>query len=455
MKHETVDFALNLFHGSGFAKLLFSNNGPPNPKEHAAMVLRKEIPTIEVIHPVCCGMDVHKMSISACLITVDGDGKEQMEIREFGTFFSDLVELRNWLVGNRCPIVAMESTGVYWRPIYNILEGSIEVVLANARHIKNVPGRKTDISDCKWLAGLLRHGLIKASFIPEKIVRQWRDLTTLRKSHVQTVGDYKRRVHKLFETANVKIDSVVSDLFGTTGRNLINLLSSEKTHLTADDIKACAKGSLRSKVKELQASLEGFFEDHHRFQLKGMMGIIEKLELEIQSLDERLTQLMGTQEELLDRLDEIPGINRVAAQAVLSRIGITLEEFSTEANFCSWSGLCPGNNESAGKRKSGRHFVHSHPFKTLIIEIAWAAVKKKGSYYKEKYYRLKARLGPGKAITAIGHRIAKAIYHIIKDGQSFKELGEDYLNNNDKTRKLNNLRKHARRLGFDLVAIEA
>jgi len=419
------------------------------------MVLKKEIPIVEVIHPICCGMDVHKESISACLISVDSDGKEGLQIREFGTFFSDLIALRNWLVANQCPIVAMESTGVYWRPIYNVLEGSIELVLANARHIKNVPGRKTDISDCKWLAGLLRHGLIKASFIPEKIVRQWRDLTTLRKSHVQTVGDYKRRVHKLFETANVKIDSVVSDLFGATGRNLINLLCSEKTRFSVEDIAKCAKGSLRSKVQELQTSLEGFFEEHHRFQLKGILVIIESLEREIQSITARLTQLMEPHEEVLNRLDALPGINMVAAQAVLSRIGITLEEFPTEAAFCSWSGLCPGNNESAGKRKSGRHFVHSHPFKTLIIEIAWAAIKKKGSYYKEKYYRLKARLGPKKAITAIGHRIAKAIYHIIKDGQSFKELGEDYLNKNDKVRKLSNLRKHARKLGFELVAVEA
>jgi len=419
------------------------------------MVIRKKTEIIEVVHPICCGLDIHKESISACLISVNEHRKEHFEIKEFGTFFWDLVALRDWLMANQCPIVAMESTGIYWRPVHNVLEGSVEVVLANARHIKNVPGRKTDISDCKWLAGLLRHGLIKASFIPEKEVRQWRDLQTLRRTHVETVGDYKRRVHKLFETANVKIDCVVSDLFGVTGRNLIDLLCNGKLPFSVEDIEKCAKGSLRSKVQELKTSLEGFFGEHHRFQLNGMIRIISTLEGEIQCITERLAQLMKPHEDVLKRLDEIPGIHQVAAQSVISHIGITLNEFASEAAFCSWAGLCPGNNESAGKRKSGRHFVRSHPFKTIMIEIAWAAIKKKASYYKEKYYRLKARLGAKKAITAIAHRIAKAIYHVIKDEQSFRELGEDYLNKTNKHKKINKLRKHARKLGFELIPLEA
>ncbi len=391
------------------------------------MAKKKDSPIVTIMHPNCCGLDVHKESISACLLTVDDSGEDQFEIREFGTFTKDLIKLKEWLVESGCPIIAMESTGVYWRPVHNVLEGFTEVVLVNARHLKNVPGRKTDISDCKWFAGLLRCGLVKASFIPEKQVRQWRELDRLRKSHVETVGDYKRRVHKLFETANVKIDSVVSDLFGVTGRNLISLLSDEKAELSVERIEECAKKSLRNKVAELYDSITGFFDDHHRFQLRGMMRIIAEIEQETEMITERLRELMKPHEELMNRLDEVPGINEAAAQSVLGNIGITLKEFASGGSLNLWAGLCPGNNQSADKRKSGRPPVRSHPFKKIMVEIAWAAIKKKFSHYREKYYRLKSRLGPQKAIVAIANRIAKAIYRIIKHGESYKELGEGYL----------------------------
>ena len=309
------------------------------------MAGKKDSPIVKIMHPNCCGLDVHKQSISACLLTVDDSGEDQFEIREFGTFTKDLIKLKDWLVESGCPIIGMESTGVYWRPVHNVLEGFVEVILVNARHLKNVPGRKTDISDSIWLAGLLRHGLVKASFIPEKQVRQWRELDRLRKSHVETVGDYKRRVHKLFETANVKIDSVVSDLFGVTGRNLISLLSDEKADLTIEDIEKCARGSLRKKVEELYDSVTGFFGDHHRFQLKGMMRIISELEQEILSITERLRELMKPHKQLLSRLDEVPGINETAAQAVVGNIGITLKEFDSGGNLSRWAGLCPGRVE--------------------------------------------------------------------------------------------------------------
>jgi transposase len=415
------------------------------------MARKKNSPIVEVMHPNCCGLDVHKQIISACLITVDDNGKEQFEIMEFGTFTKDLVKLRDWLSESGCPIVAMESTGVYWRPVHNVLEGFMEVVLVNARHLKNVPGRKTDISDCKWLAGLLRHGLLKASFIPEEQVRQWRELDRLRKSHVETVGDYKRRVHKLFETANIKIDTVVSDLFGVTGRNLISLLSDGRMHPSVEDIEKCTRGRLRAKVEELRDSLEGFFNDHHRFQLRGMMRIISEIEQEILSLTERLRELMKPHADLLTRLDEVPGINETSAQGVLGNIGITLKEFDTDGNLNSWAGLCPGNNQSAGKRKSGRNPVRSHPFKKMMVEVAWAAVKKKYSHYREKYYRLKSRIGPKKAIVAIANRITKAVYRIIKHGESYKEFGEGYLNKKDRQRKIDNLRGQAKKLGYVLV----
>ena len=405
---------------------------------------------IRVVHPVCCGLDVHKKKISACLITVDEHGQEQYEIEEFGTFTNDLLNMKEWLTDNGCPIIAMESTGVYWRPVHNVLEGFMEVILVNARHIKNVPGRKTDISDSKWLAGLLRHGLLRGSFIPPKEVRQWRELTRLRRIYTESLADYKRRIHKLFETANIKIGSVVSDLFGVTGRNLISLLCDE-SELSLENIRANSKGGLKSKAEELLSSVQGFFEDHHRFQLIGMMEVIAGFETKIAEITDRLDALTAGHQDLLDRLDEIPGIDKKSAQSIVSEIGVTLDEFICMAALASWAGLCPGNNESAGKRKSGRTSVRSHPFKTILIEVAWAAVKKKGSYYRAKYFKLKARRGPKKAIVAIAHRISKAIYNIIKNGDTFRELGEDYLTAQTKQRTIKNIKQRAKQLGYKLV----
>ena len=405
---------------------------------------------IQIVHPVCCGLDVHKKKISACLITIDEGGKEQHEIKEFGAFTNDLLEMKEWLIDNSCPVLAMESTGVYWRPVHNVIEGFMEVILVNARHIKNVPGRKTDISDCKWLAGLLRHGLLKGSFIPPKEIRQWRELTRLRRTYTESLADYKRRVHKLFETANIKIDSVVSDLFGVTGRNLIFLLCNE-SELSLAKIKENAKRGLKAKSKELHRSVHGFFEDHHRFQLIGMMEMIATFEKRIFEITERLDTLTAEHQDLLNRLDEIPGINKKSAQSIVSEIGVTLDEFICMAALASWAGLCPGNNESAGKRKSGRTSVRSHPFKTILIEVAWAAIKKKDSYYRAKYYKLKSRRGAKKAIVAIAHRISKAIFNIIKHDDTFMDLGEDYLNAKTRQKTVNNIKKRARQLGYELV----
>ena len=408
---------------------------------------------IQIVHPVCCGLDVHKKKISACLITLDEQGHELHEIREFGTFTADLLEMREWLKESDCPILAMESTGVYWRPVHNVLEGFMEVILVNARHIKNVPGRKTDIADSKWLAGLLRHGLLKGSFIPPKDIRQWRELTRLRKTYTESLADYKRRVHKLFETANIKIGSVVSDLFGVTGRNLISLLCDE-SELTVDSVKANAKRGLKAKSIELHSSIQGFFEEHHRFLLIGLMDTISFFEERILQITTRMDTLTADHKDLLARLDEIPGIDKKSAQSIISELGVTLDEFESMAALASWAGLCPGNNESAGKRKSGRTSVRSHPLKTILIEVAWAAIKKKDSYYRAKYFKLKSRRGAKKAIVAIAHRISKAIYNIIKHGEKFMDLGEDYLGIRSQQRRLNAVKKQAKQLGYDLVLTE-
>jgi transposase len=406
---------------------------------------------ISVVHPVCCGLDVHKKLISACLIYNDSSGQEQSIIQEFDTFTDSLIKLREWLIEHNCPIVAMESTGIYWRPVHNILEEVVQVVLVNARHVKNVPGRKTDIADSRWLAGLLRHGLIKGSFIPPKHVREWRDITRYRQKHVQTLNDYKRRVHKLFESANIKIDSVLSDLFGATGRRLIALLADPEAEITLEDVKKAAHGRVRHKVPELFRSIQGHFTAHHAFMLRSLLLTISHHEQEIQTLDIQLQEIMSEHTPILEELDRIPGINEVTARAVLAEIGPDLDAFPSCSHLTSWAGLCPGNNESAGKRKGGRSPVKKHHLKTILVEAAWAATRKKDSYYKEKFHRLKSRRGPKKAIVAIAHRLLKAIYHVINFGTAFRDLGAQYLQQRAQAATLRNLRKQASILGMKLV----
>jgi transposase len=409
---------------------------------------------ISVVHPICCGLDVHKDMVSACIIITEPDGEETFVVQEFSTFTDDLFRLKSWLLNHGCTIIAMESTSVYWRPVHNVLEDTLQVILVNARHVKNVPGRKTDISDSMWLASLLRIGVLKASFIPEKHIRQIRELVTLRKSYIKTLADYKRRVHKLFETANIKISSVVSNLFGNTGRNLIIRLIDTDIEIKIEHVEACAEGSLRRKVPELFRSIQGFFEVHHRFQLKMMMQTINHLEGEIKAITKRLDDMMLPHKEMIEQLDRVPGIDKKTAQSIIGHIGDTLTAFRSDKALASWGGLCPGNNESAGKRKSGRSPVRKHPFKELMIEIAWAAVRTKGTYYKDKYHRLKTRRGAKRAVVAIAHRITKAVYHIIKHGKSFVDLGDAYLMSKSTEKRIKALKLRARHLGFNLVPVE-
>lgn len=415
------------------------------------MTQRKNSKIIEIVNPICCGLDVHKKKISACILLPKKGESDPFVIKEFGTFTDELQRLRSWLVEHECPVVAMESTGIYWRPVHNVLEGVVHVILVNARDIKNVPGRKTDISDSKWLAGLLQHGLLRGSFIPPKAVREWRDLTRLRRKYVQTLADYKKRTQKLFESANIKIDSVVSDLFGVTGRNLMNLLVCDRQRLSLSDIAGCVRGKLKGKEHELYRSIQGFFSDHHRFILKRLLNTVAMLEEEIGGFDHQIQQLMVDQKELLERMKMAAGISDVSSRDILAEIGPDLNSFPTGESLVSWSGLCPGNNESAGKRKSGRNPVRKHHLKTIMVEVAWAAIKKKDSYFKDKYYRLKARRGAKRAIVAIAHRILLGIYYVIKDGVEFRDLGADYLTKRKKTQKLSYLRKQAQLMGYDLV----
>jgi transposase len=414
---------------------------------------KQDISTVSVVHPICCGLDVHKNTVVACILWVDETGREQTEQREFGTLTDDLIAMKEWLFEHECPVVVIESTGIYWQSVHNVLEDSHQVILVNARHIKNVPGRKTDISDSKWLAALLRHGLVKGSFIPPKKQRQWREMTRMRKSYVQTLGDFKRMVHALFHRTNIKIDCVASDLFGVSGRNLMKLLCICESTPSLREVGKCLCGSLTDKVEELHRCVQGFFEDHHRELLKMLLKTIEDLERQVAYLDDRISQGMKPHNDLLRMLEQVPGIKETASTSVIAEAGFSLSAFPTAAAFASWIGLCPGNNESGGKRRSGRTRVKGNHLTTLLVEVAWAAVKKKGSYYKDKYYRLKGRCGPKKAIVAIAHRIAKAIYHIIKDRVPFKDLGDKYLAEQNKEAKLRYIRHQAKLLGHELIPV--
>lgn len=416
------------------------------------MAQKKYNTSVSIVNPNCCGLDIHKDKIS-CTLIYEQDNQICIEQKEFTAFTDDLIRLRDWLLEHQCPVVAMESTGIYWRPVHNILEGYVRVVLVNARHYKNVPGRKTDIGDSQWLAELLRHGLVRGSFIPPQEIRQWRDLTTLRKQFVLTEADYRRRVQKLFETANIKLDSVVSDLFGVSGRNLMNLLLTVPTdQINKEDIQECLRGKLSKKAEEVFRAIKGFFVDHHRIILILYLDVIDNIREKIQQLDVKLREVMKNEDDVLERVQGIPGVSEVSAATIVSLIGTTLDSFSTAASLCSWAGLCPGNNESGGKRKSGRSPVRKHPVKTALVEVAWSAIKTRGSYYKEKYYRLKARRGAKRAIIAIAHRILKAIYSIIKHGKKYNELGGEYLNKLNETMQLDRLKRLAQRHGYTLVA---
>jgi transposase len=416
--------------------------------------MKDDTSTFVLSHEICCGLDVHKKTVAACILWTGPDGKEQSEVREFQTFTDDLMRLKEWLFEHECPVVAMESTGPYWTPIHNILEKCFHVMVVNARHVKNVPGRKTDICDSRWLAGLLRHGLLRGGFIPPRFQRQWRDLTRTRTSYNQTAGDFKRRVHKLFQQANIKIDSVVSDLFGLSGRNLMKLLLSSDEPPTLAEVEQCARGSLKEKTKELHRSIQGFLERHHKDLLAILLETIDDLQSKIELLDRRISLVMRDHQDLLDRLKQVPGISDISGPAVLAELGPSLDLFPKASALASWCGLCPGNNQSAGKRRSGKNPMKKNRLRTVMVEIAWAAVKTKDSYYKAKYYALKARMGPKKAIIAIAHRILKALYHIIKGGTSYQELGEDFLLQKNKESRVRNLSKLAAKLGYHLVPVD-
>ncbi len=403
---------------------------------------------MEVINKRCCGLDVHKDTVVACLMIREG-GKVHKEVRTFLTMTVDLVVLHDWLKAHEVTHVAMESTGIYWRPVFNLLEEDFTVLLVNAFHIKTVPGRKTDVKDCEWIADLLSHGLLRGSFIPPEPIRDLRDLTRYRKSLTDERVREVNRLQKFLEAANIKLSSVANDVMGASGRAMLEALTAGSTD--PQILSELAKGRLRKKLPELRKALEGRFRPHHRFMVGEILTHLDFLDEAIERISQEVSCRIVPFSKTVEVMDLVPGINQRAAEGILSEIGVEMSCFPTDGHAASWAGLCPGNNESAGKRKSGKTRKGDRWLRRYLIEAAWAATRKKGSYLSALYHRLVVRRGKKKAIVAVAHRLLVIIYHMLKDQGSYRELGPDHFN---KVNAAHVQRHHVRRLeslGFKVI----
>jgi len=406
---------------------------------------------MDAIVKCCCGLDVHQATVVACLLVTDGRKKPREEIRTFRTVTRDLLALREWLESERCTHVAMESTGVYWKPVYVVLEGAFELIVGNARHIRNVPGRKTDVKDSEWIANLVRHGLISKSFVPPKPIRELRDLVRYRRKLIESGAAERNRLLKLLETANIKLSSVASDVFGVSGMQMLRALIEGTS--TPAEIAQLAKGQLRKKLLELELALEGSVEEHHRFMLGIQLGRLETVEADLAKLDQRIDEKLEPYRDVHTLLMEIPGVNRVVAAVLIAELGVDMSVFLSAKHLASWAGLCPGNYESAGKHKRGNSRKGNVHLSTALVGAAVSASRTKGTYLKDKYFRLKARRGGMRAAVAIAHRILIAAYHMLSTGESYRDLGDAYLDQLEEKRTANHLVRRLERLGY-AVAIE-
>jgi transposase len=390
-----------------------------------------------------CGMDVHKNSVVACVRILNAkDGTVQSTLRRFGTMTADLVELRQWLKEQQVTHAAMESTGVYWQPVFNLLEGHLEVWVVNAQHIKKVPGRKTDMKDAQWIAQLMQCGLLKPSFVPQRQQRELRDLTRQQSKLVQQRNAVDNRIQKVLETANIKLGSVASDVLGVSGRRMIEaLIAGEKDTSVLADL---AQKKLREKIPQLQRALEGEVSEHHRFLLRQLLDQYDFLEKEIARVSERLGAVAPSSfRAAVEQLDAIAGVGERGARALLAETGTDMSRFPSHKHFASWAGRCPGNRESAGKRKSGKTPAANRHLDAVLTEMAHAAVRKKDSYFKSQYHRLAGRRGKKRAIGAVKHSLLVTVYFMLRDHKPYKDLGADYF---DKLNPQHQIRYHVRKL---------
>jgi transposase len=396
---------------------------------------------MEVVHARCAGLDVHKKRILACVRVIGKGRSVDRQVKTFGTTTGELIGLSDWLRAHAVSHVAMESTGIFWKPVYAILEGSFALLVVNAAHMKAVPGRKTDVRDCEWIADLLAHGLLKGGFIPPVEVRNLRDLTRYRVSLVNERTREINRLHKLLETANIKLTSVATDIMGVSAQAMLKALLDGTTD--PDSLAELAKGVLRKKLPELKKALEGRFTAHHRLLLATILAHIDFLDETIIGIGNEINNSMAPFEKEAEMLDEILGVSRRVAETIISEIGVNMEAFPTEKHLASWVALCPGNNESAGKHKSGKTRKGNAYLRRVLTEAANACGNSKTSYLGARYQRLAKRRGRKKAIVAIAHSILVIAYHILKYKKPYYDLGPDYF---DKLNKQHLIRYHQKRL---------
>jgi len=385
---------------------------------------------MDVVYTRCCGLDVHKRGVVACLVTPGADGAPTKEVRAFTTMTDDLLALSDWLTAAGCTHVAMESTGVYWKPVYNLLEDGFALLLVNARHVKAVPGRKSDAKDCEWLADLLRHGLLQASFVPDRPQRELRELTRYRTSLVRERTAAANRLQKTLEGANIKLAAVATNILGKSGREILAALVDGQTD--AAELAQLARGRLREKLPELERALAGRVEDHQRFMLAEQLAHVDFLEAAIDRVSAEVAARLDSAEDQLANLDSIPGIGRHVAEALVAEIGTDMGRFPTAHHLASWAGMCPGNHESAGKRQSGKTRKGSPWLRALLVQAAHAAARTKGTCLAAQYRRLAARRGKSRAAVAVGHTILVVAFHLLRDGTTYRDLGPTYFDQLDR-----------------------
>jgi transposase len=401
---------------------------------------------MEVLHPRCAGLDVHKDTVVACVRLVRG-GSVQREVRTFGTTTPRILELVEWLQAEAVTHVALEATGVYWKPVWHLLEGHFALTLANARQIKNVPGRKSDVRDAEWIADLLAHGLIRSSFVPPAPVQELRDLTRTRKQLVRERGQHVQRLQKVLEDANLKLASVITDVLGQSGRAMLEALARGQSDPA--QLADLAHPRVKASRAELVEGLTGRVTEHHRFLLRLHLGQVDALDSAVSALEGRIEDALAPFRRSIERLVTIPGVSATVAAVIVAETGAELSTFPTAAHLLSWAGLCPGQNESAGKRGSTRT-KRQRWLKTMLVQAAWAAVRKKDSYARAQFHRLKARRGPKKAIVAVAASMLTAAYHMLKRDAEYQDLGADFFQRRNRDRAAHQLVRRLQSLGYDV-----
>jgi transposase len=401
---------------------------------------------MEILYPRCAGLDVHKDMVMARVRCVSEPAVD--ETRSFATTTGALIELQEWLSSHAVTHVAMEATGVYWKPVWHLLEEHFELVLANAQHIKNVPGRKTDVNDAAWIADLLAHGLISASFVPPKPIQELRDLTRTRKQLVREVSQHSLRIQKTLEDANIKLGSVLSDVLGHSGRAILNALIAGETD--PERLADLARGNARKKRAELIQALHGRISAHHRRLLKLHLGLIDSLQQALATVDADVGKTLAPIEECARLLTTMPGVSELTAHVLVAEIGVDMARFPTAGHLLSWATMCPRNDESAGKRRSTRTRKGAPWLKTALVTAAWAAVRVRGSYLQAQFLRLKARRGAKKAILAVAASMLNAAWHMLKDRVEYKDLGADHFARRDRSKAIRRLVRRLNDLGCEV-----